>query len=172
MMARRIVCATASAFAMTATAGAAEPLVPGSTAPAELVQKLRHVQSVSIGVVSVRPVADGTHPAASAGNSGASASMRAQSMPTGSETTTVVRSSDNLVGVSTNDLVVIHPDTSAVSQSLRGQPVSVRAWPDMGIVVVHAGSFDQLAPLKAMLSTKFPTARFDLPVKYFETLPQ
>ncbi|NLP61787.1 hypothetical protein [Paraburkholderia sacchari] len=169
MLSFQIVCAAVAAIAVTASAGAAESLVQGSTAPADVVQQLKGVKPVTVGAVSVRPVSQGSGSAQSTGSAAASGNMKAQaqSMPTGGETTTVVRASDNLVGVSANDLVVVYRDTAAVSQALSGKPVTVKAWPSMGLVIVHASTFDQLAPLQAALSEKFPTAKFDLPVKYF-----
>ncbi|WP_118180893.1 hypothetical protein [Paraburkholderia phosphatilytica] len=84
----------------------------------------------------------------------------------------VVRSSDNVVGISTNDLVVIHPDTAAVRQVAAGLAKSVSAYPEMGVTVIHAGGLDQLASIKATLATTFPTVKFDLPVRYGNIQPK
>jgi hypothetical protein len=169
MASSRIICAVVTAFTMGAGAGAAaQSLVPGSKAPAEVVQQLKDVPSVNIGKASVRPVVpqpDAATPPEAALKSG-------RSVPAAGGTTFVVRSSDNLVGVSTNDLVVIYRDTAAISQAVAGKDVSAQAYPDMGLVVLHVGSFDQLAPLKTALSAKFPAAKFDLPVRYFATTPK
>jgi hypothetical protein len=165
MVSFQMVGVVAAACALAASACAtAQTLTPGRPAPADTVQTLRSEPSVTIGTASVRPV--------DTGHAAGTASAKAQSLPVGNETTTVVRASDNLVGVSSNDLVVIYPDTVAVSRALSGKPVSVKTWPSAGIVVVHVGSFDQLLPLKTALSATFPTAKFDLPVKYFNTVPQ
>jgi hypothetical protein len=165
MASSRIICAAlAASFAMGAQA---QSLEPGTTAPASVVQQLKGVQSVNIGMASVRPVSPG------GGSSGlqASANRATASVPTGNETTTVVRSTDNLVGVSSNDLVVMYGDTGAVTQAVAGKGVTAKAFPAMGMVVVHVSSFDEIGPLQSALSAKFPTAKFDLPVKYFETEP-
>ncbi|WP_322050810.1 hypothetical protein [Paraburkholderia bannensis] len=171
MMSFKIVGAALAACVVSISACAAQPLVPGTRAPADVVQNLKNAQSVTIGAASVRAVSSGSA-SQPASNVAATESATAQTAPKGGETTTVVRESDNLVGVSSNDLVVIYPDTAAVSQALSGKPVSVKVWANMGIVVVHASTFDQLMPLKTALSQKFPAAKFDLPVKYFDTVPQ
>lgn len=167
MALRRVICAAVAAFAFAGTTAAAQPLLPGSTAPADVVRSLAGTQPANIGAASVRPVSPGNNAPRASGNAGALASAKPQSMPAGGETTLVVRASDNLVGLSTNDLVVIYPDTDAVIHAVAGNAVSTRAYPAMEMVVVHAGSFDQLVPLKDTLSTKFPAAKFDLPVTYF-----
>lgn len=80
--------------------------------------------------------------------------------------TLVIRTSDLFVGLSTNDLVVIYPDTAAVSAAASGMAQQVQAFPQMGLTVLHVSTFSSLLPLYQTLSTKFPSARFDLPVSY------
>jgi hypothetical protein len=80
--------------------------------------------------------------------------------------TLVIRSSDWFAGLSTNDLVVIYPDTGAVSAAASGLAQQIRTFPQMGITVLHVNAFASLLPLYRTLSVKFPSARFDLPVSY------
>jgi len=147
---------------MTASAGVAMAtgaLLQGAVAPADVVQQLRAAPAVTIGGTSVRPVPSGTVRAAAADRAGGSAQSERDS-------TFVVRDGDNLVGVSTNDLIVVYPDTAAVSQAVAGQAKSVNPYPQINTVIVHVGSFDQLSTIHAALARKFPTAKFGLPVRY------
>jgi len=149
-----------------ATVARAEVIKPGQPAPPAVVRQLQGTAPVAIGTAVVRPVASST-PTADASTGAAPLSPQAAS-----DTTLVVRASDNLVGVSTNDLVVIYPDTAAVSQAVAGKAAGTKAYPEMGMVVIHTTRFDQLHPLQQDLAKAFPTAKFDLPVRYFELRPK
>jgi hypothetical protein len=135
-----------------------QDIKPGRPAPAEVVQSLKATAPVTIGSASVRPLVT---PASDPG-------MR---LPQGAiaapGTTFVVRVSDNLVGVSTNDLVVVYPDTGAVIQSVSGKGFTTKAYPDLGLVVIHAANFDDIEPLQQGIAKTLPNAKFDLPVRYF-----
>ncbi|MGT0250577.1 hypothetical protein [Burkholderia pyrrocinia] len=137
----------------------------GIVAPAEVVKQLQAVPSVSIGGTSVRPVPPSAVRAALSERAGGSAQS-------GRDSTFVVRDGDNLVGVSTNDLIVVYADTAAVYHAVVGQVKSVDVYPQIDTVIVHVGSFDQLSPIKTTLARKFPMAKFSLPVRYSDTKPK
>jgi hypothetical protein len=148
-----------------ATMGAhAEVLEPGRPAPAAVVQGLQAIAPVTVGAVAVRPV---TSPVSAAGQGAVNGNLSPQAAPASSGTTLVVRASDNLVGTSTNDLVVMYADTDAVLRAVVSKAASVKAYADLGMVVVHVSSFDQIPKLQQDLAQAFPTAKFDLPVRYF-----
>ncbi|HTH58923.1 MAG TPA: hypothetical protein VL689_02060 [Paraburkholderia sp.] len=124
----------------------------GIQASATQVQALSRTAPVSIGSTSVWPMPDAS-PLDEDGN-------------VQPNSTLVIRSSDRFVGLSTNDLVVIYPDTAAVSAAAGGLAQQVQAFPQMGVTVLHASSFSGLQPLYQTISAKFPAATFDLPVSY------
>jgi hypothetical protein len=53
-----------------------------------------------------------------------------------------------------------------VSAAATGLAQQVSAFPQMGMTVLHVGTFAQLQPLYQTLAAKCPAARFDLPVRY------
>lgn len=120
------------------------------------------ITPVAIGTTVVRPLPGNARSAAQAAS--------ATAVPV-SGTTLVARASDNLVGVSTNDLVVIYPDTTAIMQAAASRAVSSKGYPNMGLTVIHVASFDRLLPLQQALASQFPAAKFDLPIRYFEVRP-
>lgn len=143
----------------------ADILAPGEFAPPAVVRQLQDTPPVSIGKAVVRPL-----PAASASQmaSGAATQRTPNAVAQASGTTLVVRARDNLVGTSSNDLVVIHPDTEAVGRAAKARGAAVKAYPEMGMVVAHMARFEQLQPLQQELARAFPAAKFDLPVRYFQ----
>ncbi|MCP3713180.1 hypothetical protein M3I54_41005 [Paraburkholderia sp. CNPSo 3274] len=124
----------------------------GMQASAAQVQSLARTPPVVIGTRSVWPI-----PSAPALDEDGKVRQNA---------TLVIRSSDRLVGLSSNDLVVIYADTAAVSAAASGLVQQVSAFPRMGMTVLHVSTFGQLQPLYQTLVAKFPAAHFDLPVRY------
>ncbi|HEY3598361.1 MAG TPA: hypothetical protein VGL08_12725 [Paraburkholderia sp.] len=148
-----------AAFGLSTTSAAADTIQPGQTAPASVVKQIEASEPVTIGSVSVRPIppaANGVRSATPAG------------------TTLVARATDNLVGTSTNDLVVICSDVGVVQTRVAaiGGGITMRVYPEMGMVIVHAPRFEQLLPIKQQLAQALPAAKFDLPVRYFDKKPQ
>lgn len=85
------------------------------------------------------------------------------------QSTLVLRSTGNRIGVNANELVVIYKGPSAVQKV--GQWVkdaTVKAYADHGRVVTWLKSFADIQPLQLRLAEAFPGARFDLPVTYFK----
>lgn len=149
-----------AAVACASTANAlADTVQPGTTAPASVVKQISANPAVTIGSVSVRPIPR---------------SVAGVLSTTPSDTTLVARATDNLVGTSTNDLVVIYSDVGAITRvaTTLGKGISTRAYPDMGMTVVHVASFDQLQSVQQQIAQAFPTAKFDLPVRYFDNKPR
>ncbi len=149
-----------AAFALALAASAvADTIQPGQTAPASVVKQIQANEPVTIGSVSVRPIPPAVHGLRSATPAG---------------TTLVARTTDNLVGTSTNDLVVIYNDVEAVRTRVAAISggITMKAYPEMGMVIVHAPRFEQLPPIKQQLAQAFPAAKFDLPVRYFDNKPQ
>ncbi|WP_081087127.1 hypothetical protein [Burkholderia pseudomultivorans] len=157
----------AAAFAITSSgaAMAGGTVIQGTIAPEEVLKQLRATPAVTIGGTAVRPVPSGAIRAASSEGAG-------NVVQSGRDNTFVIRDSDNLVGISTNDLIVVYPDTAAVNQAVAGQVKSVKIFPQIDTVIVHVASFDQLVSVQAALARKFPTAKFNLPVRYSETRPK
>jgi hypothetical protein len=146
--------ALAGALLLCATLAQAQDttLKQGTQASAAQVQTLARTAPVTIGKRSVWPMPDS--PALDEdGNVQQNATL-------------VIRSSDRLVGLSSNDLIVIYADTAAVSAAASGLAQQVNTFPQMGLTVLHVGAFAQLQPLYQTLAAKFPAARFDLPVRY------
>jgi hypothetical protein len=162
----RFLCVCAAAVSGCA---AAQPVQPGKVAPPEVAAQLQDAPALVVGAVSVRPVRQG--PAARASDPGA-ATLRPLSADTQGNTTYVARTRDNMVGISTNDLVVLYADTARVVAAAAGAVVSARAYPESGMVVLHVAEFDQLGPLHEAMARQFPAARFDLPVTYFPRKPK
>ena len=127
-------------------------LKQGDQAPAALVQQLSRSAPLTIGSTSVWPVPNAV-PLDEDGN-------------VQPNSTLVVRSSDQWIGLSRNDLVVIYPDTAAVSAAAGGLAQQIQAFPQMGMTVLHVSAFSGLLPLYQALSAKFPAARFDVPVRF------
>jgi hypothetical protein len=130
-------------------------LVPGRIAPADVVQQIQNDAPVRIGSASVRPVPENVSHTLSTDST---------------QRTLVVRSTDNLVGSSENELVVIEKDTAAVQRKVLelATDASVTAYADHGLVIVQLKRFADLPTLRKQLAEAFPAARFDLPVRYFE----
>jgi hypothetical protein len=149
------VVAIASLACISAQGASTGAIETGKVAPSSVVEQIRASKPVTIGSVSVRPIP-------------AQANGTRSTEPSG--TTLVARASDNLVGTSTNDLVVIYKDTSAVSARVAamGGGLRIKTYPDMGMVIVHAPRFDQLQPIQQQLQQALPDAKFDLPVRYFD----
>ncbi|GMG90537.1 hypothetical protein Cmtc_17570 [Cupriavidus sp. TKC] len=151
------------------TAAASQPsqtVQQGKVAPSSVTAQLQGTPAVVIGSTSVQPV---RQPASASVTNGL---LRPLSADPHGNTTYVVRTGDNLVGISTNDLVVIYPDTSAIVAAAGGATTSAKPYPDLGMVVLHVGNFDQIEPLHRAIAERFPTAKFDLPVTYFPLKPK
>jgi hypothetical protein len=162
MMLLTIACASAgsplTAAALDTSALDTSALAPGRTAPVDIVRRIEPDAPVQIGAASVRPLPD------------AEGQPRALS-PAAARSTLVVRSTDNLIGVSSNELVVIDKNPAAVQRKVAelAADATIKAYADNGIVVVRLNRFADLLPLKQRLAKAFPAARFDLPVRYFES---
>lgn len=144
--------------ALTAHAQDATDLTPGRIAPANVVQQMQYEAPVRIGAVSVRPLPQGgQHPLST----------------DASQSTLVARTTDNLIGVSANEMVVIEPNASAVQKKIAelAADAAVRLYAGRGITVVRVKRFSDLPALQQRLAEAFPTARFDLPVMYIENEP-
>ncbi|MFM0337642.1 hypothetical protein [Paraburkholderia fungorum] len=131
-----------------------QALKPGQIAPADIVEQVQNQNPVKIGSVSVRTLPP--------------SSTRAQSG--GSEQSTLVlRSTDNLIGVSANELVVIYKEPKAVQLKVGEwlKDATVKTYEDHGLVVIRLKRFADIQPLQLRLAELFPGARFDLPVTYF-----
>lgn len=160
-----LVLVLAGSASFAAIASSSGILTPGKKAPPETVRQLQDVQPVTIGSAVVRPVATPT-------DASTAYTPQAAAGPARRESTLVVRASDNLVGVSDNDLVVLHVDTAAVTQAATGKASTIKPYPDLGLVVLHFSRFDELVEARKALAELLPAARFDLPVRYFKTLPR
>lgn len=124
----------------------------GVQASATQVQPISRSAPLKIGRTSVWPVPNAA-PLDADGNAQPNSTL-------------VVRTSDRFVGLSTNDLLVIYPDTAAVGAAAGALAQQVQAFPQQGVTVLHVNAFSDLLPLYQALSTKFPSARFDVPVSY------
>jgi hypothetical protein len=144
----------------------AQSIELGKAAPPSVAAQLKGTPAVVIGSVSVKPLRQ-------APSTSSNDAMRhpLEAAPQGN-TTYVVRTRDNLVGISTNDLVVKHPDAAAVVAAAGASVASAKPYPDLGLVILHVASFDQLVPLHRVIADRFPTAKFDLPVTYFPVRPR
>ncbi|MCC8402404.1 hypothetical protein LJ655_10950 [Paraburkholderia sp. MMS20-SJTN17] len=130
----------------------------GARASPAQVQQLSRSAPVTIGSTSVWPMPS-AEPLDQDGNVQANSTL-------------VIRASDWFVGLSTNDLVVIYPDTGAVSAAAAGLAQQIQAFPTMNLTVLHVSTFSDLLPLYQALSTRLPSARFDLPVSYVKQRAQ
>jgi hypothetical protein len=146
----------ASAFCADALA---DTVQPGMVAPPAIVKQMSASAPVQIGSVSVRPIPASAQGTRSTGSS---------------QSTLVARSTDNLVGTSTNDLVVIYSNVEQIKSRAMalGGGISVKTYPDMGLTIVHAVSFDQLESAHQAIGQSYPSAKFDLPVRYFDIKPK
>jgi hypothetical protein len=146
----------------------AQSIQQGKIAPDSMAAQLQGTAAVVIGSVSVKPLRQAPSSSASAGNG----TLRPLAADALGNTTYVARTRDNLVGISTNDLVVMHPDTAAIVAVANGVTVSAKPYPEIGLVVLHVANFDQIAPLHRAIAERFPTAKFDLPVTYYPVKPK
>jgi len=131
-----------------------QALKPGQIAPADIVEQVRSQNPVKIGSVSVRALPPNAARDRSADSE---------------QSTLVLRSTDNLIGVSANELVVIYKEPNAVQLKVGEwvKDATVKAYADHGLVVIRLKRFADLQPLQLRLAEAFPGARFDLPVTYF-----
>ncbi|MBV8271233.1 MAG: hypothetical protein JO067_03075 [Cupriavidus sp.] len=144
----------------------AQSIEVGKAAPPSVTAQLKGTPAVVIGSVSVKPLRQAPS------SSGSNGVLRPLAADPPGNTTYVVRTQDNLVGISTNDLVVMHPDTAAIVAAAGASVASAKPYPDLGLVVLHVASFDLLAPLHRAIADRFPKAKFDLPVTYFPVRPK
>lgn len=151
---------TLCALALLLAAGGAlaQTLQQGQPAPAAVVEQLKDVAPTRIGQQAVRAVP----PAALNGAQVKSAAERRQTL--------VVRDSDNLVGISANELIVTSTDLDTVAAkiaSLQLAGAQTRAYPKLKLLVVKTARFEQLETVRDQLAAAFPKAKFSLPVTYF-----
>ena len=139
----------------------AQAIQPGRPAPPAVVEQIKDEPLIRIGSQSVRALP----PAAQSGKHANGAQPA-----TGEGRTLVVRASDNLVGVSANELVIVSPDLDAVAAkvaSLQLPGAQTNTYQKLQLLVVKTARFEQLETVRSQVAATFPEARFDLPVIYF-----
>lgn len=147
----------------------------GHVVPAAVAEQLKQVPIIRIGSQKVRPLP----PAARIGKrSSNTANSTHDNSAAESETATghtlVARASDNLVGVSTNELVIIGSNLDAIAAkvaTLHLTGIQIQAYPKLKLLVVKTAQFDQLETVHNSVAAAFPDAKFDLPVTYFPRRP-
>ncbi|MGB7479036.1 MAG: hypothetical protein WA924_01795 [Burkholderiaceae bacterium] len=153
---KRALCAIAL---MLAAGGAlAQTLQQGQPAPAAVVEQIKDVPPTRIGQQAVRAVP----PAALSGQQAKAVAENRRTL--------VVRDSDNLVGISSNELIVLGTDLDAIAASVAAMQLpgaQTRVYPKLKLAVVKTARFDQLETVRNRLAAAYPDARFDLPVTYF-----
>ena len=158
----------AAALGLAACAtGPAHALQQGQPAPAAVVEQLKDTPITHIGTQSVRAV-----PAAPPAASG---DKRAQAAVAPQGSTLVVRESDNLVGISSHELVIVTPELDAVAAkvaSLQLPGASTKSYPQLQLLIVKTARFEQLQTVRDQVAAAFPQAQFDLPVTYFPRKPR
>jgi hypothetical protein len=150
---------------LAASAALAQAIQQGQPAPAAVVEQIKEVPATRIGTQAVRAVP----PAALAGRQANGAAMAQEGR------TLVVRDSDNLVGISANELVIISADLDAVAAkvaSLQLAGAQTHAYPHLKLLVVKTARFEQLETVRDRVATAFPEAKFNLPVTYFPRKPR
>ena len=146
---------------LAASGASAQTLQQGRPAPPAVVEQIKDAPPTRIGSQSVRALP----PAAQSGKH-ANGAMAA----TAEGRTLVARESDNLVGVSNNELVIISPDLDAIAAkvaSLQLPGAQTNTYPKLQLLVVKTARFEQLETVRSQIAAAFPDARFDLPVAYF-----
>ncbi|SAK70702.1 hypothetical protein AWB79_03840 [Caballeronia hypogeia] len=161
---KRILQLGAVSLLAAASCAGAQTLEIGTVAPASLVQQIEGTPPVTVGSTSVRVLPSSAVLKSEGASAGASTSR----------STLVVRPSDNLIGRSDNKLVVVYSDTAAVkAKSLSLAPgATIETHPNVAMTIVRVSSFKDLPALQAKLHDAFPKATFDVPVTYFEDLPE
>jgi len=135
----------------------AQTLQQGQPAPAALVEQMKTVAPTRIGEQAVRAVPPTLL-------SGEQAKVARQGR------TLVLRASDNLVGISGNELIVLDDNLEGIAAAvtaLRLAGAQIHSYPALHLVLVKTARFDQLTTVRDRLAAKFPDAKFDLPVSYF-----
>lgn len=143
----------------------------GQVAPAAVVEQLKLVPITQIGSQKVRRVPT---EALTGKRTNHVAGRTADNMTNEGKTTTgqtlVARASDNLVGVSSNELVIISSNLDAIAAkitTLQFAGAEIHAYPKLKLLVVKTTQFDQLETIHNSVAASFPDAKFDLPVTYF-----
>ena len=151
------------ALLLAAGGALAQTLQQGQPAPATVVEQLKDVPPTRIGQQTVRAVP----PAALSGQQAKAAAENRRTL--------VVRDSDNLVGVSANELVIIGADLDAVAAKVAGLQLAgaqTHAYPKLKLLVVKTARFEQLETVRDQVAAAFPEAKFNLPVTYFPRKPR
>ena len=154
----------ALATVLVGSSACAQTLQQGQPAPAAVVEQLKNAPLTTVGKQSVRAVPQG-------------AVLRTRGAATASAdaTTVVVRESDNLVGISAHELVIVGTDLAAMSAkvaSLQLAGASIHSYPHLGLLVVKTARFEQIDSVRSQVAAAFPNAKFDLPVTYFPRKPR
>ena len=156
----------AIALLLVASGASAQTLQQGRPAPPAVVEQIKDAPPTRIGSQSVRALPP---PVVMAGRQANGAA------PAQEGRTLVARESDNLVGVSNNELVIINPDLDAVAAkvaSLQLPGAQIHSYPRLQLLVVKTARFEQLETVRNQVAAAFPHARFDLPVTYFPRKPR
>ncbi len=142
-----------------------KPCSKASRHRAAVVEQIKEVPATRIGSQTVRAVPPG----------GAGRQAGERRAPAQEGRTLVVRDSDNLVGVSANELVIIGADLDAVAAkvaSLQLAGAQTHAYPKLKLLVVKTARFEQLETVRDQVAAAFPEAKFNLPVTYFPRKPR
>lgn len=152
--------ALAVVLGCTSDLALAQTAVQGKPAPANVVNAAQGTASVRIGAQALRAVPEQALPKEALTRKAGAVSTQ----------TFVMRESDNLVGVSLNDLMVVGPDLERMAASVKalGLPgIEINIYPDIGLLLVRTQKFEQLQLVHDRLAGEFAQARFDVPVNYF-----
>lgn len=138
----------------------AQTVVQGKRAPSAVAQAAEDVPAVRVGKQVLRAVPQPALPADVLVRKSAGQPAR----------TWVMRESDHLVGVSSNDLMVVGPELDRMAASVRalGLPqMQVDVYPKINLLLVKTRRFEQLQQVHDRLAAEFAQARFEVPVSYF-----
>jgi|GEM_PF-2234540 len=152
---KRTFCALA--LLLAAGGALAQTLQQGQPAPAALVEQMKNVAPTRIGEQAVRVV-----PPALLSGEPAKAAARGRTL--------VLRASDNLVGISGNELIVLDDDLEGIATAVAALQLpgaQIHSYPTLHLVLVKTTRFEQLSIVRDRLTTQFPDAKFNLPVTYF-----
>ncbi|MEO7031114.1 MAG: hypothetical protein ABI351_13045 [Herbaspirillum sp.] len=159
---------TGVALAHTTSTSQTQQLIQqGQVVPAAVAEQLKQVPITQIGSQKVRRVPIAALAGKRANNSTDSTTTEASTNAGG---TLVARASDNLVGISTNELVIISSNLDAIVAkvaTLQLAGAEIHAYPKLKLLVVKTAQFDQLETIHNSVAASFPDAKFDLPVTYF-----
>ncbi len=158
---KRVVLILASTIACGCALAQTSP--QGRPAPTAVLDQIKDVPLTHIGSQRVRALPPES-PLRSLAKGGSAAT-----------TTTVVRESDNLVGISNNELVIVSPELEAIAAKVATLGLTgaqTRSYPRLQLRIVSTARFEQLETVRSQVAAAFPAAKFDLPVTYFPLKPR